>query len=63
MLLNVILILQKTPFPPRYATSWQQSYTLMQEKFLFQGCGFSLWYMEPAMRKNWLTTVLVIAYK
>jgi hypothetical protein len=30
MLLNCILILQKTPFPPRYATSWQQTYTLMQ---------------------------------
>jgi hypothetical protein len=30
MLLNCILILQKTPFPPRYATNWQQTYTLMQ---------------------------------
>ena len=65
MLLNVVLILQKTPFPPRHASSFvmTQSYNLTQEKFLFQGCGFSLWYMEPAMRKNWLTTVLVIAYK
>ena len=37
MLLNVILILQKIPFPPRYATAWQPAYTLMQEKYLFQG--------------------------
>ena len=30
---------------------------------LFQGCGYSLWHLEPSMRKNWLTSVLVIAYK
>ena len=63
MLLNVILILQKIPFPPRYATAWQPAYTLMQEKYLFQGCGFSLWHLEPTMRKNWLSAVMVIAYK
>ena len=63
ILLNTILILQKIPFPPRYATTWQHAYTLMQEKYLFQGCGFSLWHLEPSMRKNWLTSVMVIAYK
>ena len=63
LLLNTILILQKIPFPPRYATAWQHAYTLMQEKYLFQGCGFSLWHLEPSMRKNWLTAVMVIAYK
>lgn len=63
MLVNVILIMQKIPFPPRYATTWQHAYTLMQEKYLFQGCGFSLWHLEPPMRKNWLNTVMVIAYK
>ena len=60
LLLNTILILQKIPFPPRYATSWTQAYTLMQEKYMFQGCGFSLWHLEPSMRKNWLSAVLVI---
>jgi len=30
ILVNCVLILQKTPFPPRYATAWQQGYTLMQ---------------------------------
>ncbi len=59
MLLNSILILQKIPFPPRYATSWQQAHTLMQESLLFQGCGFSLWYLEPSLRKNWLMSALV----
>ena len=34
-----------------------------QEKYLFQGCGFSLWHLEPTMRKNWLSSVLVIMYK
>jgi hypothetical protein len=62
-LLNTILILQKLPFPPRYASSWQQSHTLMQESQLFQGCGFSLWYLEPSLRKNWLMSALVIFYK
>ena len=28
-----------------------------------QGCGFSLWHLEPTMRKNWLSAVMVIAYK
>ena len=36
ILLNTVLILQKIPFPPRYATTWQHAYTLMQEKYLFQ---------------------------
>ena len=36
ILLNTILILQKIPFPPRYSTTWQHAYTLMQEKYLFQ---------------------------
>ena len=31
--------------------------------FFFQGCGFSLWHLEPTMRKNWLSAVMVIAYK
>jgi hypothetical protein len=34
-----------------------------QEKYLFQGCGFSLWHLEPSMRKNWLSAVMVIMYK
>ena len=64
MILSCILILQKIPFPPRYAaTSWQQAHTLMQESHMFQGCGFSLWYLEPSLRKNWLLAVLVIFYK
>ena len=63
MLLNVILVLQKIPFPPPYATSWQSGYTLMQESHMFQGCGFSLWHLEPSLRKNWLSAVLVIVYK
>ena len=63
LLLNIILILQKLPFPPRYASSWQQSHTLMQESHIFQGCGFSLWYLEPNLRKNWLLAAVVIFYK
>ena len=63
LLLNTILVLQKLPFPPRYASSWQQSHTLMQESRLFQGCGFSLWYLEPSLRKNWLLATVVIFYK
>ena len=63
LLLNTILVLQKLPFPPRYASSWQQSHTLMQESHLFQGCGFSLWYLEPSLRKNWLLATVVIFYK
>ena len=61
MLLDCILILQKTPFPR--LTSWQHQSFMMQEKFLFQGCAYSIWHLEPPMRKNWLTSVLVIAYK
>ena len=63
LLLNTILVLQKLPFPPRYASSWQQSHTLMQESHIFQGCGFSLWYLEPSQRKNWLLATVVIFYK
>ena len=36
ILLNCILILQKLPFPPRHATSWQHAHTLMQESMIFQ---------------------------
>ncbi len=35
----------------------------MQESLLFQGCGFSLWYLEPSLRRNWLMAALVIFYK
>eukprot|EP00094_Tigriopus_californicus_P000131 TCALIF_00127-PA protein Name:"Similar to UNC79 Protein unc-79 homolog (Homo sapiens)" AED:0.02 eAED:0.04 QI:0/0/0/0.66/0.5/0.33/3/0/2591 len=62
ILLNSILILQKIPFPPRHASSWQNQ-TLMQESMLYQGCGFSLWYLEPSLRRNWLTAAMVIFYK
>ena len=63
IVIHILIWHFQIPFPPRYATAWQPAYTLMQEKYLFQGCGFSLWHLEPTMRKNWLTAVMVIAYK
>jgi hypothetical protein len=47
----------------RHATSWQQAHTLMQEHLIFPGCGYSLWFLEPSLRKSWLLAALVIFYK
>nr|XP_040575380.1 protein unc-79 homolog [Lepeophtheirus salmonis] len=63
LLPNIILVLQKLPFPQLCASSWQTGYTLMQESHLFQGCGYSLWHLEPSARKSWLSAVLVMVYK
>ncbi|CAB4070119.1 UNC79 [Lepeophtheirus salmonis] len=64
LLPNIILVLQKKlPFPQLCASSWQTGYTLMQESHLFQGCGYSLWHLEPSARKSWLSAVLVMVYK
>ena len=69
ILLNTVLILQKIPFPPRYATTWQHAYTLMQEKYLFQVTFFfqistkvicdnylSPWWVEFEFNLTWLLT-------
>ena len=29
----------------------------------YQGCGYTLWHLEPTVRKNWLEAALVIVYK
>ncbi len=51
MLTSCVLILQKIPFPPRYATFWLHGNALLQETSLYQGCGYSLWYLEPSVRR------------
>ena len=42
---------------------WRILLIMIEFLINFQGCGYSIWHLEGAMRKNWLTSVLVIAYK
>ena len=60
---NFVLILQKSPFPPRYAANWQPALSILEENLLFQGCGYTLWQLEPVVRKAWLEATLVLVYK
>ena len=60
---NIVLILQKSPFPPRYAANWQPTHSILSENLIYQGCGYTLWHLEPTTRKNWLEAALVIVYK
>ena len=36
LMANIVLILQKSPFPPRYAANWQPTYSLLQENLVYQ---------------------------
>ena len=29
---NIVLILQKSPFPPRYAANWQPTHSILRQK-------------------------------
>lgn len=33
---NIVLILHKSPFPPRYAANWQPTYSILQENLIYQ---------------------------
>lgn len=44
------MILQRSPFPPRYAANWIPTYSIIQENLIYQGCGYTLWYLEPVLR-------------
>ena len=35
----------------------------LKENLMHHGCGYTLWYLEPIVRKNWLDCCLVLAYK
>ena len=63
LLTNIVLILQKSPFPPRYAANWQPTYSILQENLIYHGCSYTLWHLEPCLRKQWLETMLVLVYK
>lgn len=47
----------------RYTTNWQPYYSILQENLIYQGNGYTLWFLEPTVRKNWLEACLVIVYK
>lgn len=47
---NFIMILQRSPFPPRYAANWSPTYSIMQENLIYHGCSYTLWYLEPIVR-------------
>ena len=44
------MILQWSPVPPRYAANWIPTYSIIQENLIYQGCGYTLWYLEPVIR-------------
>ena len=60
---NFVMILQRSPFPPRYAANWIPTYSIIQENLIYQGCAYTLWYLEPVLRRNWLEACLVLVYK
>lgn len=33
---NIVLILQKSPFPPRYAANWQPTHSVLKENLIYQ---------------------------
>ena len=37
--------------------------SFFKENLLYHGCGYTLWYLEPIVRKNWLDSCLVLVYK
>ena len=47
---NFVMILQRSPFPPRYAANWIPTYSIIQENLIYQGCAYTLWYLEPVLR-------------
>ena len=36
---------------------------LFRENLIYQGCSYTLWHLEPTVRKNWLEACLVLVYK
>ena len=47
---NFVMILQRSPFPPRYAANCSPTYSIIQENLIYHGCSYSLWYLEPIVR-------------
>ena len=35
----------------------------LRENLIYQGCSYTLWHLEPTVRKNWLESCLVLVYK
>ena len=60
---NIVFVLQKSPFPPRYAANLQPTHSILRENLIYQGTAYTLWHLEPTTRKNWLEACLVIVYK
>jgi len=60
---NIVAILFKSPFPPRYVANWQPTYSILHENLIFQGLHYTLWHLEPIVRKQWLEACLVLVYK
>jgi hypothetical protein len=63
LITNIVLILHKSPFPPRYAANWQPTFSILQENLIYHGCSYTLWHLEPCLRKQWLEAMLVLVYK
>ena len=60
---NIVFVLLKSPFPPRYAANLQPTHSILKENLIYQGTAYTLWHLEPTTRKNWLEACLVIVYK